>query len=563
MGAIAASSRRTTYNPVVSTTNFAVNFPIFDNADLLFFLDGEAHAFTVTATYVDGVSTDAVCVVAPGVTGAVEIIGLRTPRRTDQYSPGAPLPIRDHNYSLNRLTIESQEARRDVDRAWKSPYGIVGKEITVGVNGNVPKFDADGNLVDSGYSAESAAGVGDVIGPVSSILNRIAIFASATGKLIADSGVLISDLLAKAGGTMTGFITLHADPSSAMHAVTKQYVDAIAVNLGKRARVRAATTANIAISTALNNGDSLDSVVLATGDLVLVKNQTAPAENGVYVVGAVPARAVEFDSYNEHPGSLIAVAEGTANADALYLCTSNDGGTLGVTAIVFTQMRVSGELLAANNLSDVANAATAFANIKQAASETVTGVVEMATTAEAAAGVDTQRATTPAGVAAAITALGAGGAVVVAPVSASGTAVDFTGLPAGVKWIEITIRSLSSNGTSAYIIQIGDSGGVETTGYLGTAGNAGALANPTTGFGLANNGGGAGDVYQGTVRLSLHDAATFAWTAGGNTGRSNSASAYWSSGGKALSAVLDRVRVTTVNGTDTFDGGTVGLVYGT
>jgi len=116
---------------------------------------------------------------------------------------------------------------------------------------------------------------------------------------------------------------------------TKSYVDGIAVNLGKRQRVRVATTANITISTALNNGDTLDGVTLVTGDLVLVKDQSSASLNGVYVVGASPARAAEFDTYDEHPGSLIAVQEGTANEDTIWLCTSNVGGTLNTTAIDF------------------------------------------------------------------------------------------------------------------------------------------------------------------------------------------------------------------------------------
>jgi len=123
---------------------------------------------------------------------------------------------------------------------------------------------------------------------------------------------------------------------------TKSYVDGIAVNLGKRQRVRAATTANITISTALNNGDTLDGVSLATGDLVLVKDQSTAAQNGVYVVGASPARASEFDTYDEHPGSLIAVQEGTANEDTVWLCTSNVGGTLNTTAIDFSAFTVGG-----------------------------------------------------------------------------------------------------------------------------------------------------------------------------------------------------------------------------
>lgn len=140
------------------------------------------------------------------------------------------------------------------------------------------------------------------------------------------------------GGTMTGNITLVGDAGSSLQPVTKQQLDAAILSMGKRQRVRAATTANITIATALNNADTLDSVTLATGDLVLVKNQTAPAENGIYVVGVSPARDAQFDSYDEHPGSLVSVEEGTANADTLWMCGSNRGGTIDVTAISFTQL---------------------------------------------------------------------------------------------------------------------------------------------------------------------------------------------------------------------------------
>jgi hypothetical protein len=104
-------------------------------------------------------------------------------------------------------------------------------------------------------------------------------------------------------------------------------------------KVRAATTANITIATALNNGDSLDGVTLATGDYVLVKDQTAAAENGVYQVDAVPFRPTDYDAYNEIAGSLLVVEEGTVNADTVWICTSNPGGTISVTAIVFAKIR--------------------------------------------------------------------------------------------------------------------------------------------------------------------------------------------------------------------------------
>lgn len=138
------------------------------------------------------------------------------------------------------------------------------------------------------------------------------------------------------GGAISGM----ANPSNATDVANKQYVDSVASGVSKRGTVRVATTANVAIATGLENGDTLDGVSLATGDLVLVKNQSAPAENGVYVVAASGAasRSSEFDTYDEHPGSFLAVQEGTAGADTFWICTSNKGGTIGVTAITWASV---------------------------------------------------------------------------------------------------------------------------------------------------------------------------------------------------------------------------------
>lgn len=107
--------------------------------------------------------------------------------------------------------------------------------------------------------------------------------------------------------------------------------------------IRVVATANVAISTALENGDALDGVTLATNDLVLLAGQSAPAQNGVYVVPASggASRAAAFSTYDEHPGRYFSVMEGTAGADKLYRCTSNKGGTLGTTAIVMSEFTSS------------------------------------------------------------------------------------------------------------------------------------------------------------------------------------------------------------------------------
>lgn len=175
-------------------------------------------------------------------------------------------------------------------------------------------------------------------------------FATDTEKLYRSNGTTWVQVAAGVGeiGAITGDLDFDGnkginlgDPTSAQDAATKTYVDGIATNLGKRARVRAATTANITISTALNNGDTLDGVTLATGDLVLVKDQTVASGNGVYIVGVVPIRATEFDTYDEYPGSLIAVEEGTINTDTLWLCVSNVGGVLETNDIDFAALATS------------------------------------------------------------------------------------------------------------------------------------------------------------------------------------------------------------------------------
>lgn len=169
--------------------------------------------------------------------------------------------------------------------------------------------------------------------------------------------------------TLTGTVTIptaSAGDSTTKGASTAYVQGEIAsatLGIQKRSTVRASTTGNITIATALNNADVLDGVTLATGNLVLVKDQTAPAENGIYVVGPSPARDTQFDTYDEHSGVIVHVQEGTVNADAIYHSTSNTGGTLNTTALTFAKLNIAGELFASNNLSDLNNATTARTNL--------------------------------------------------------------------------------------------------------------------------------------------------------------------------------------------------------
>lgn len=164
-------------------------------------------------------------------------------------------------------------------------------------------------------------------------------------------GILGANTPAAVTGTTGAFSSTvtGATPTGSTHLTTKQYVDDLFTGVAKRATVRVATTANITIATGLNNGDTLDGVTLATDDLVLVKNQTSSEENGIYKVAASPARDEWFDTWDEHPGAFIAVQEGTTNADTMYLCTADTGGTLETTSISWTQVspQSTGDMTAA------------------------------------------------------------------------------------------------------------------------------------------------------------------------------------------------------------------------
>lgn len=145
-------------------------------------------------------------------------------------------------------------------------------------------------------------------------------------------------------------------------------------------------------------------------------------------------------------------------------------------------------------------------------------------------------------------------------VASSQTAIDFTGIPSWVNRVTVIFRGLSTNGTSAVLVQIGDSGGIETTGYdavnLSTAASALAHGSSTAGFLIAPQA--ATDTFSGRVTISR--ASGDIWEADGMVKRNSNAMGFVS-GDKTLSTTLDRVRITMANGTDIFDAGAVSISW--
>jgi len=143
--------------------------------------------------------------------------------------------------------------------------------------------------------------------------------------------------------------------------------------------------------------------------------------------------------------------------------------------------------------------------------------------------------------------------------STSGTSIDFTGIPSWVKRITINFQGVSTSGTSFVIVQLGTgSTTYTTTGYLGAVNSANSITNQTTGFGVIGQPI-AANVLHGTATVTNLTSNT--WCYAGTIYLSNTAGGGGGAGSISLGATLTAIRITTVNGTDTFDAGSINILY--
>jgi hypothetical protein len=148
-----------------------------------------------------------------------------------------------------------------------------------------------------------------------------------------------------------------------------------------------------------------------------------------------------------------------------------------------------------------------------------------------------------------------------AQTSTSGTAIDFTGLPAGLTLVHILFEDVSLTGTNTVLIQLGDAGGFETSGYAGRGAVATvtpAIIYTSTSTGIATRMYETHYQYSGVISLMLQDAAnTWVW---GGTYVPEQDKMAWSAGNKTLSGELTQIRITRT-GSNTFDNGSINLLY--
>lgn len=146
--------------------------------------------------------------------------------------------------------------------------------------------------------------------------------------------------------------------------------------------------------------------------------------------------------------------------------------------------------------------------------------------------------------------------------STSGTALDFTGIPSWARRITVMFNGVSLSGTSSILIQLGDSGGFETTGYVSTSvlnrdGTTPTGLTSTSGFIVVTAV--AANTLLGNAVLTSVSGNT--WVLSSAYAMSGSTHAGTAGGNKTLSDTLTQVRITTVNGTDTFDAGSINILY--
>lgn len=218
---------------------------------------------------------------------------------------------------------------------------------TISVSG-----DADGSASFDGSANADIAITLDTVNSNIGAFTKVTI--NAKGLATAGSQASLSDLSAPT--TSFGFgnqlLTNLADPVSDQDAATKVYVDNVAQGLDVKQSVVASTTGNITLSGA----QTIDGVSVTAGMRVLVKAQTAPAENGIYVASNTSwSRSSDADTWNDLVSAYTFVEEGSTYADTGWVCTVNAGGTLGVTAVTWSQFSGAGTYQAGTGLTLTGN----------------------------------------------------------------------------------------------------------------------------------------------------------------------------------------------------------------
>lgn len=293
-----------------------------------------------------------------GINGTARILGVRPSGDDSQVYSGETLVYRYDGfdwrlmmrYSRNLISqsIASGATRfaPSSDAVFTALAGKVDTIRTLTINGVTQNLSANRTWTIDALPSQTGNS-----GKFLSTNGSVASWASLTSTNITDA--LTYTPVSKAGDTLSGFLTLHADPTNSMHAVTKNYVDNLLTGLTWKEKVRVATTANIILS----GTQTIDGVSANAGDRVLVKNQSTQTQNGIYIVSASTwTRSNDADTGAEILTAAVLVTAGTTQANTQWTCSNSTTPTIGSTNITFAQIAGAGVYTNGTGISLIGNA---------------------------------------------------------------------------------------------------------------------------------------------------------------------------------------------------------------
>ncbi len=311
-------------------------------------LGGTAGTLTIVGTGALKVPTGTSAQAPTGVTGMIRFNTTATQLETYNGTSWIASSLNDELIGLSGLSADGLVTR--TANGTYTPRSIAGTASNITVtNGDGVAGNPTINLATVTQGATGTSFVKVQLDTFGRVINNTAVVAADITALVNSSYVNVSgdsmtsaaNLTFSGGGEVLGLPTT---PSTSTAAASKAYVDSVAQGLDPKASVRVATTTNGTLASAFANGQTVDGIVLATGDRILLKNQSTASENGIYTVNAsgAPTRATDMDIWAEVPSAFVFVEVGTTNGDTGWVCTSDAGGTIGSTSMSWVQFSGTG-----------------------------------------------------------------------------------------------------------------------------------------------------------------------------------------------------------------------------